>query len=694
MNHVLRAIVILAAAQIGVVTSSNAQATWVFNGAGSSALYLEGGEAAAAQLQTVAGTGGTLGDTYQCVWTSSAAVVATDPTTTQTESGQSWVAWSIDTATGGTDCLNAGTNPQVYTYEQTDSVVGNRLLFNSATEVASSASVAAQTKPLIYVANACQAGGWDSSANPNTPVETCNLPSSIQTLLQSPFQINVAGTDIRPEDALFATDRALTPCGTAIPFTLGQTTTSQYLGLGYTSGGTAISSYYSSGTFHVTSFSLPSGYQVFRFGAAPIVVHVNQTNASGAPSVGAAGFGDAGITNIPSGVLANFLDGTLSRTQDIPGATGTSQGVTVLIREPLSGTYNTMEYNVPNTLENQTSSDVGQVQQATQRACATTANPMHIATKAGIRARVVGTGEMEKVMFGQELPGANTFFPAVLGWSFWSQPNFQNAYAGSGGYQFDARYLMVDGVDPLQNSYTGGTIPTVGNGLLTNVTLAHVIDGTYPIWSFLRLVCTGANPTACTTASNLVQTAQNYVALGSFASALHPPDFVPVNNNSQGVASATYSSGGSLSGTGNVTLSLFNVGCDGTTATLAVSGGTAGAITINSPGTTCLSAPTTATCTSGTASCSGTVTLTSTLKNVGSVWNSLVIRSHFVPPGIGAPCTPTANGTGPTTGIHAAPECGGDVGGVVYTLVADHDYETDFQSSGATKETGITNRRR
>ncbi len=611
MHNLLRAIIILAAAQSGVVVSSSAQATWVFNGAGSSALYLEGGEAAAAQLETATP------DTYQCVWTSTGSLTATDPTTNQTESGQSWVAWSIDTTTSGTNCANPGTNISVYTYEQTDSVVGNRLLFNGATEVASATSAAAASANLIY--GACLANGWDSTANPNTPDETCNLPANVQTLIETAFQLNVAGTDIRPEDALFATLRATTPCAQPIPFSIGAASTNQYLGLGYTSGGTPISSYYGSGTFHVTSFSLPASYSVFRFGAAPIIVHINQTNATAAPAVGAAGFGDAGITNIESGVLANFLDGTYSQTQDFPGASGANQAVTVLIREPLSGTYNTMEYNVPNTLENQTSMDVGKNQLAAQQNCpvtGATANPMNIATGAsahnpGVRARVIGTGEMEKVMFGQETPGTHTFYPAVLGWSFWSQPNFKNAYAGSGGYQFDARYLTVDGVDPLQTSYTGGTIPTTGNGLLTSVTMAHVIDGSYPIWSFLRLVCAGSGTAACTAAQNLAGTAQNYVALGASVDALHPPDFVPV-------ASST------------------------------------------------------------------------------AAWNSQVVRSHFLPPGIGSPCTPTSNGsdTLASTNSKHAPECGGDVGGVVYTLQADRDYIIDFQGGIGVKETGEINRRR
>ncbi|HKF47813.1 MAG TPA: hypothetical protein VKB38_10685 [Terracidiphilus sp.] len=616
MNHLLRTIIILAAAQIGVVTGTSAQ-TWPFNGAGSSALYLEGGEAAAAQLGAVANSGAATGDTFQCLWTAKSGAAtglsAKDGTTTVTENGQSWVAWQIDTTSTVTDCSTPGTNFTVYTYEQTDSVVGNRLLFNNSTITLGTPGA---TATLAYTA-ACSPTGWDSTANPNAPVETCNLPAAITTLLQGGSAMTVAGTDIRPEDAAFATLRAGgTGCNASINGT-------QYLGMGYPFNSSTttsqIASAFGGSPFNVTNFTLPASYQVFRVGAAPIVVHINQTDGTAA-AVGAAGFADTGITNITSGILADILDGTYARTGDVPGATGTTEGITVLLREPLSGTYNTMEYNVPNNLENQTSIDVGLTQQTAQKNCTGTAvknNPQNQATKtanghAGARMRVIGTGEMENVIFGTGTESPRPAGP-ILGWSFWSKPNFQNAYASAlAGYtNHVARYLQVDGVDPLQTSYTGGTIPTTGNGLLTSVTFAHVIDGSYPIWSFLRLVCAGAATTpGCVAASGVASRAQNYVALGSSVDTLHPPDFVPV------------------------------------------------ASTVNTS------------------------------------WNSLAVRSHFTPPGTAVPCTPIANGTGPTTGSHAAPECGGDVGGVVYTIAGDVDFEIDFQSGLNVKQAGQVNRRR
>jgi hypothetical protein len=707
MNHLLRAMIVLAAAQFGVVASSNAQATWVFNGAGSSALYLEGGEAAGFHLQTDTGSPNT-GDTYQCLWTAPSGVLtATDPTTNVPEKGQSWVAWNIDTSTGGTTCASPGTNVTVYSYEQTDSVVGNRLLWNNSTMVGTAAGVAAATDQLAYTA-ACQANGWiatgpDAEA---TPAETCNLPANIQTLLQTATVMTTAGTDIRPEDAQFATLRVGgTGCGVAV------TGSTQYLGLGYgyeTSTTTvAVDSFFSSSTFNVTNFTLPASYSVFRVGAAPIIVHVNQTDGT------ASGFADTGITNITSGELANVLDGTYAETADLQQASLTSEGITVLLREPLSGTYNTMEYNVPDTVENQTSMDVGANQQTAQKNCTGTAvksNPMNIKTELvggvqGARDRVIGTGEMEKVIFGGSGESPLPVGP-ILGWSFWSKPNFQNAYASSvANYGTNARYLTVDGIDPLLNDYgpyastvspgatetisaysatgtavtftvaantftvgelvtlqnltgtpsslnglelpvtaetatsftvsntltagsgatTGGawkgglcpdgtcpqgTIPTAGNGGLNSVTLANVIDGSYPAWSFIRLVCAGSGTAACTAAQGLATAAQNYVALGSGVTTLTPPDFVPVAN------------------------------------------------TIN------------------------------------PAWNSLVVRSHFLPPGIGTVgCGTISNGAASSLATELT-ECGGDVGGVVFTIEGDTDYAKLYQSGAGAHKTGQNGHRR
>ncbi len=161
--------------------------------------------------------------------------------------------------------------------------------------------------------------------------------------------VNAAGTDIRPEDAWFATKRALVACGS--PVASG----SQYLGLGY-SNGNDITSSFSSSVFHVIDYTLPvtspASYTVTPVGATPILVVVNGQDTTG--------FGAHSFTNISSANLAKFLDGTSTKTDQVNDASATTgNSVTTLIREPLSGTFNTMEYNVPNTVALHTSQEAG-----------------------------------------------------------------------------------------------------------------------------------------------------------------------------------------------------------------------------------------------------------------------------------------------------------------------------------------------
>jgi len=492
----------IAAALIALTAVANAQ-TVVFNGIGSSALFLELGQAAGSSTSaTLAGLGAT------CVWSNNSSVIsATDPTTSQTESGNSWIAWtpvSAKLAPSSTNCA-ASSSTTIYAYLQTDSTVGDRCLFNACTIGATSSATSPtslSTSGLIF----------------GTSGEVA-LPTTVWTALSGSV-VSVAGTDIRPEDAAFATLRATTGCNTAVD-------SSQYLGLGYTSGGTAIKSEYSSSSFHVTNFTLPTtsgSFAVTKVGAVPIVVFVNPGNTSG--------FGSTSFTNILHTDLAHFLDGTYGKTSD--GSTGISgiYPTTVLIREPLSGTYNTMEYNVPNTTVLETSQDVGVNQIAAQKNCSGTAvlsNPLNIASNddtSAYRNRVIGTGQMISTVLTLPAPldTSTAQTTDTLGYAFWSTANFKNATSAN------AKYLEIDGVDPLVTSYstTSGELPTSSNSLLTDVNFAHVIDGTYPIWSFLRLVNLGTASSAVTTAvADITSASQDFAALSS------QPDFVPIASMSR-----------------------------------------------------------------------------------------------------------------------------------------------------------------
>jgi hypothetical protein len=605
MKNSLRVLIIVAVALFALAASSNAQtASVTFNAIGSSALFVEVGQVASSSTTTPPiGLGAT------CVWSTSTSgqVVATDPTTGGTESGSAWIAWNPGTAGNNSTCATEATTVNIYLYLSTDSTVGNRCLFNQCTITL--VSPGSTTANLV----------WGTSGTGIGQEYNSSLPSFITGAFTSGVQINVAGTDIRPEDALFATKRIHAPCGE--PYS------GQYYGMGYpyaTSGTpSTIKSYYSSVTFNVVNFSLPyNKYHVYVVGAVPILVTVNQIDGSTTN-----GFGNTAIQNISSAVLAEIIDGTLTDTQDILGtADATDESITTLLREPLSGTYNTFEYNIPNTTLNKTSQDVSLNMVNTGQAnCASIGglplqNPLDMASSqtssnsSAYRTRAIGTGELLNVLFGKTVSHGNGNTPptpSVLGYGFWSVGNFKNAYGGSSGYNINARYLSVDGVDPLLpnhaayavvSGYTGagpcasgtcpaGTIPTAADGGLPSVTMTHVADGTYPIWSFLRLVCSDvATINGCTTASNMVSAAQNFVSFGAQTGDAQPnPDFMP-----------------------------------------------------------------------------------------GAISN--VVRSHFNPPLNGVTCPLVSNGV-VAAGVTEQAECGGDVGGVPYTKVSDADYANDYEST-------------
>jgi hypothetical protein len=495
MKGILKFAFVACLAVVAGSVSVKAQ-TVVLDGLGSSGLFLELGLGAHA---TVAG-----GINATCVWSENTnTAIATDTslstTTPGIDKGSAFVAW-----TKGSDgtCATAG---NIYAYVSTDSVVGNRCLYNSNLSGGSKCSISYATAPTAPVGLILTGG----VANCGTTGE-CALPASVVTALDSSTQlVNFAGTDIRPEDAKFATTRALTNCGSVVG------TSTQYLGLGYAAGSHILTGVTGSTSFfNVLDFTLPSVF-VTPVGATPIIVAVNDASGTGLHS----------FSTITSQALANFLDGTSSFTGQVSSPTGTGSAVTVFVREPLSGTYNTTEFNVPNRVGTAggsfaTSQDVGLNQPATQRNCTVTSpwpvpatttstvlkNPLDFTTPSGgARIRAIGTG--------QELSSVVGNTSNSMGYGFWSAANF----AGFSAVTTSAKYYNVDGIDPLAAS---GTIPTT-SAQLANVNLTTTADGKYPIWSMLRLVNVGT--TQDTNVAALAKAAQ------SFATGTHP-DFVAANN--------------------------------------------------------------------------------------------------------------------------------------------------------------------
>ncbi|HEY1742001.1 MAG TPA: hypothetical protein VGG18_02465 [Granulicella sp.] len=495
MKGILKFAFAVCLASVAGSASVKAQ-TVTLNGLGSSGLFLELGLGAN-------NPGGAIN--ASCVWSENTNTafasdysVSGNPSVVLTDKGSSWVAWT----TGGGTCASPGSSAQVYAYLSTDSVVGNRCLYN--------ANLTAKECFITYpTSNPSSAGIILGTAN-EVP-----LPTAVATALNS-STVNFAGTDIRPEDAEFAITRALTNCGSVV----GSST--QYLGLGYSNGTTPILTGISGSTssFNVINFALPSnGFFVTPVGATPIVVAVND----------ASGTGLRASTNITSQNLAYFMDGTSSYTGQVSSSTSaTGSPVTVYVREPLSGTYNTLEFNAPNRAGTRggsfaTSQDAGLNQPFNQRNCtgvtststwptpATTAstvlnNPLNFTTTSGgARIRAIGTG--------QELSAVVNNTSNSLGYSFWSAANF----AGFSTVTSSAAYYTVDGIDPLGAS---GVIPTTSSEL-ASVLLTTTADGQYPIWSMLRLVNVGSAQNS--SVASLASSAQNF-------STSNHPDFVPLGS--------------------------------------------------------------------------------------------------------------------------------------------------------------------
>jgi len=416
---------------------------------------------------------------------------------------------------------------------QLDSVVGDKCFF-----LTNSSSVSGCIQVLTVAAGTAGANLLGTGFGPDTPI-----PAAIITALNGK-RFFVAGTDIRPEDAKFAAKRMFTTCGTTLtrePFGIGTYSTA---GLGYqtstTGVGVPVKSFFSTKQFNVVDFNITGtdpitakavrAYVVNTVGAQPIVIGVSPVPLGGT--------GISAATDITTDALAEYLDGTSGRATDIQGPIS-ANAMTVLVREPLSGTYNTMEYSVPNSLQFRTSQDASN--------CLGTvvhSNPLDLPSADGkvsgaARKRVIGTGEMVA-----EIQAATT---DTLGYFFWSAGNAAKFTTTNG------KYLTVNGVDPLVSSYseTNGVFPVTA-AELANVNFANLNAGDYPIWSALRLVSTSPTPAGVT---NLIAGAQ------TLNSTQH--DFITLANLKVWHSHFTIGSIGVTAAANGATISTVNDLCSG-----------------------------------------------------------------------------------------------------------------------------------
>jgi hypothetical protein len=481
----MKYLLVLALAMFANVSHANAQASIQLLGGGSSALFVELGQAAINGANPGA-----------CSWTQggTSSILARDArTATPTdEQGNIWVVWTPGTGT----CTAPAGAYNIWSYMALDSTIGDRCYF----EVDSS-GIPGCVQVMTIAAGTTGANKLGTSF----PDTAGGIPASVISALNGQHFF-VAGTDILPLDAKYATYRMLQPCGQWINRQSFDLILRQTQGLGYgtttTGVGTNVQSFYSTAQFHVLDFNITGNdpinttaavpaYTVTTVGAQPIVVAVGPNNTTGT--------GLNLATDIPTTMLYEFYIGSLGRANDLLGPTQ-PWAVTTLVREPLSGTYNVFEYSVPNSSQTHDSQDAYNC----SGSGGVLTNPMNLTSLNGkyanggqqfaYRRRVIGTGEMV-TQINNATDSDNR-----LGYFFWS--------AGNAAGKTNVRYLTVNGVDPLLNSYSNGTLPGSGGPSdpgLAAVTFKGLNAGDYPIWSALRLVSRSPYTTAV---SNLVSALQ------------------------------------------------------------------------------------------------------------------------------------------------------------------------------------------
>ena len=419
--------------------------------------------------------------------------------------GNVWVVW------------DSAASPNVWAYSKVDSGVGDRCYFAQP-----HCSINITTLPAP--ANLISSTLWGDNSSDSTP------PAAVSALLTSgTLLVNTAATDIRPEDALFATCRANSALGGGPDGLAGLGYGVNASGVCPTFGatladleGSDILSGYpgSTSTAHVLAFNI-SGKDPFTgtaiptattvsVGAAPIIFITQRTGAL--KTVGEAA--DSALKAVFGGSNCN------ASAFGAPSAP-----IQVYLREPLSGTMNTTEYTVFRY-----KNFLGESQETGVAA----ANPLAKAcTAGGKRFRAIGTSEEVKSVLNS---GTNNGTDGI-GYTFFSYGNV-SSIADSASYG----YLTLDGIDGIFHEHgttidpgqpaihgalpSAATLPAACAGAFPcaeskiwsgNLSFPNLRNGSYRAWSTLRVVSDGA---ALPNARLLVTGSQTYVVNTV-------PDYVP-----------------------------------------------------------------------------------------------------------------------------------------------------------------------
>ncbi len=443
--------VLLLTVIVGVVPQAQAAATTTVEVtiAGSSAMWQSMALGAYALAQTAAGSGGTYGH-----WTSKSNVVNlvdTRVSPVNNDAGTLWVVWST-TSAGAT---------KVWSFNKVDSVVGDRCYFAQphceVVDTDTTFASGAQISTSLW--------GADSTLSSNVS----SLFTSGKTL------VSVAATDIRPEDAAFATCRINSQLGASAV----STNSDNLDGLGYNPNN-APGACPAAGLAQANYVGTPvySGYANNQ-AATTDAANVLSFNISGSDPISGTAIPTASVLEVGAtpivfiksqikGTLANVTDATPPQLQQVfagqncdASAFGStfSGAINIFLREPTSGTYNTAEATIfrrptvyPSAglangflgLSQETGVGAGTV--LANNPLAADSSPC--VNGAGVRYRGIGTGEVVKSVQNSNAAGVFATAQDGISYTFFSYGNVSKI-AGSPNYG----YITVNGVDPIFASY-------------------------------------------------------------------------------------------------------------------------------------------------------------------------------------------------------------------------------------------------
>ena len=390
------------------------------------------------------------------------------------EPGNLWVVWS----TNG-----------IWAYLSVDSTVGVRAFQSAPRATLSLAALA--SLPLSATSNYLY---WNDGSHDTA------LTTTVYNALNTKA-ITAANTDIRPEDALFATNRALNTLGYGSVADPRSGHSGQYL-IGY-----GIESKFGSGVANPVSFAIagpdpfsgttPPAFVTIPVGAAPIVFLAN--NLTGAAT--------ATATNITSANAAKLFGGSGGCAGSLVAGVSGTAALNPILREPLSGTMNTVEYSVfvPGGSSQETGVNNNHVAPPNGNI-----NPLQLPCGSGNRYRAIGTGDEVKDVETQT---------NAIGYAFFS-------FESTGANAAD-KYITLNGIDPIAKTYpTGGALPSCGSGsgylscpVAGGTSFPHLRDGSYAAWSIYRMVTDSSGQANAQTLASEAQTLVNSTI----------PDFVPFN---------------------------------------------------------------------------------------------------------------------------------------------------------------------